>query len=203
MKKTISALLDRGTVEVIDNYYIERDFHEASKKGILDIIQKSVGMNLKEISDSTSIEFELCTIMMPEILNNNRIVERDGRYFTGDSITIEALSDDKKKLLSDILGKSSAGVEIGKLDDDSVKKKVKELIRLGFLVSLDGNIIYHTEIYEELKLKIMEFISGRDNITIPEAKEVTSLSRKFIIPLLNRIEGDGLIKRIGDVRVKV
>ncbi|MFW5770153.1 MAG: SelB C-terminal domain-containing protein, partial [Spirochaetota bacterium] len=28
------------------------------------------------------------------------------------------------------------------------------------------------------------------------------LSRKYIIPLLNRIEDEGLINRLGDVRVK-
>ncbi|MCU0821942.1 MAG: SelB C-terminal domain-containing protein [Spirochaetes bacterium] len=83
-----------------------------------------------------------------------------------------------------------------------MKKNIKELVRLGFLVSLDGNIIYHGEIYADLRKKVMALFDTRDKISVPEAKDATGLSRKYIIPLLNRIEGDGLIKRIGDFRMK-
>jgi len=38
---------------------------------------------------------------------------------------------------------------------------------------------------------------------VPEAKDAVDLSRKYILPLLNRIESDGLIKRLGDFRIKV
>jgi selenocysteine-specific elongation factor len=93
-------------------------------------------------------------------------------------------------------------VDLDKVESETLGKNIRELIRLGFLVSLDGNIILHREVYDNLKTRIMGLFAGKDKVTIPEAKDATGLSRKFIIPLLNRIESDGLIKRIGDFRIK-
>jgi hypothetical protein len=50
-----------------------------------------------------------------------------------------------------------------------------------------------------LKNKIFD---TRAKLTVPEAKDAVGLSRKYILPLLNRIERDGLIKRLGDFRIK-
>ncbi len=49
----------------------------------------------------------------------------------------------------------------------------------------------------------MNLFESKDKITVPEAKEAVDLSRKYILPLLNRIENEGLIKRLGDFRIKV
>ncbi|MFA5519414.1 MAG: SelB C-terminal domain-containing protein, partial [Spirochaetota bacterium] len=67
----------------------------------------------------------------------------------------------------------------------------------------DGNIIYHSTVYEKLKKNIMDLFLTHDKITVPEAKDSVDLSRKYILPLLNRMENDGVIKRLGDFRVKV
>ena len=75
-------------------------------------------------------------------------------------------------------------------------------MRLGFLISLDGNIQYHKDTYESLKQSVMKLFDNADKISIPEVRDATGLSRKYIIPLLNRIESEGLVKRIGDFRMK-
>jgi len=48
----------------------------------------------------------------------------------------------------------------------------------------------------------MALFDSREKITIADARDATELSRKYLIPLLNRIETDGLVKRIGDFRMK-
>ncbi len=129
--------------------------------------------------------------------------EKDGRYFTGDSITPENLPESKKRILADVLKSGGEGIEIDKVKDDIMKKEVKDLVKLDFLVSLDGNIIYHRDVYNDMKKKVLALFDTRDKITVPEAKDAVDLSRKYILPLLNRIESDGLIKRLGDFRIKV
>jgi len=76
-------------------------------------------------------------------------------------------------------------------------------LKLGFLISLDGNIIYHKQVYDAMTGRILELFKTRDKINVAEAKDAVGLSRKYILPLLNRIENDGLIKRLGDFRIKV
>ena len=40
-----------------------------------------------------------------------------------------------------------------------------------------------------------------DTLTIAAAKSRTGLSRKYVIPLLNRMESDGLVRRSGNDRI--
>ena len=95
------------------------------------------------------------------------------------------------------------GIELDRVTDDIKKKEIRDLVKLGFLISLDGNIIYHKQVYDDMTKRVLALFSTREKITVPEAKDAVGLSRKFILPLLNRIENDGLIRRLGDFRVKV
>jgi selenocysteine-specific elongation factor len=53
-----------------------------------------------------------------------------------------------------------------------------------------------------MKSKVLALFTTLPKITVPEAKDATGLSRKYILPLLNRMEKDALIKRLGDFRIK-
>ncbi len=75
------------------------------------------------------------------------------------------------------------------------------LVRLGRVVPLEDGIFYAKETYDLLGAAILAGRAKGDRISIPEAKERTGLSRKYTLPLLNRMEKDGLLKRDGDVRV--
>jgi len=138
---------------------------------------------------------------MPAVAAEHGIVDKDGRYYAGNAVTPDTLSPDRKKVLDDVRAKGREGVELDKADD-AAKGRIRELVKLGFLVSLDGSIIFHREVYDELKRLVLAEFDRRDKLTVPEAKDATGLSRKYIIPLLNRIETDGAIKRIGDFRIK-
>ena len=203
IQKVVTNLLDQKSIVQLNNNIIDSSYYNHSISIILKIIEDNIGLNLKEVSDYCKIEIELCKLLMNDVLKQNAIIEKDGRYFSGDSITIEKLSEDRKKILDQIHNSRSVGIELDKVNDDVTKKRIKELIKLGFLISLDGNIVYHCDVYEELKLKILNLFTTKDKITIHETKDATGLSRKYSIPLLNRIESDGIIKRIGDYRIKV
>jgi selenocysteine-specific elongation factor len=159
-------------------------------------------MNMKEIADIAGVSTDVCRLMLNVIMKDEAIIEKDGRFFSGSSVTVETLTPSKKKILDDLLKNAGDGIELEKLKDDILKKDIKDLIKLNFITSLDGNILYHREIYENMKIAIMDLFKTRDKITMADAKDAVNLSRKYIIPLLNRIETDGLLKRIGDFRIK-
>lgn len=200
--RTLNSLVDRQVVVLRGALLFDRDYYLEAVTKMEEAIRRTPGLNITELSHHTGIEAEICRTLIPEVLKENKIVEKDGRYFGGDAITPENLPDDKKKALFHVLAQGLDGIELDRLTDEALRNNVRDLLRLGFLIVLEGNIVYHRDVYESLKEKIMFLFHGHDKITIPQAKEATNLSRKFIIPLLNRIEGDGLIKRIGDFRMK-
>ncbi len=198
----VSELAKSGAFVIIDNMVLDSEYHHSSLETVMRIIKEGLGLNLKEISDRSGVDEHICRLLLPGISAHIVIVEKDGRYFTGEAVTSETLSDEKKNVLSAALEASGNGLELEKITDQHMKKNVQELIRLGFLVSLDGNIIYHRDAYTSFKVKIMALFDARDKISVPEAKDAVGLSRKFILPLLNKIESEGLLKRIGDFRIK-
>ena len=203
IERLIDEILAGGQVVAMEDYLVSSSFRDRSFNNVRDAVMKNVGLNLKEISDIAETEFEICRIIIKSLLDEGEVFEKDGRYFAGDSVTEENLSLSKKKVLDQVMSNGTAGLEVDKLSDEIVKKDIKDLVKLGFLISLDGNIIYHSTVYEKLKKNIMDLFLTHDKITVPEAKDSVDLSRKYILPLLNRMENDGVIKRLGDFRIKV
>lgn len=201
MDKVLSAKIGKEFVQ-IDDFIMDKKFYDNVRSIITDIINDNIGLNIKEISDLSNTGMEVCGLILNDITADSIAVEKDGRYFSGRSITTDTLSNDMRKALSLVGDHGKDGIEIDKIKDEKIRKNIKELIKLGFLISLDGNIIYHNEVYDKLKKDVMKLFDKHDKITIAEVREITELSRKYLIPLLNRIESDGLLKRIGDFRIK-
>ncbi len=202
VERVIESLIERGAVVRAGDFLLEGSFHAEALARVAETIAGSIGPNLREIADKTGLDLDICRVVLPAVIKEHRIVEKDGRFFGGDSITVDALPDEKKAVLDTLRGRGLEGAELDKSADEAEKRNLGDLIRLGFAVSLDGNIVLHREVYDELRRKVMALFNDKDKISIAEAKDATSFSRKYIIPLLNRIEGDGLIKRIGDFRMK-
>lgn len=202
LEKDINELIENNLVTELSDILISTEYYKKAADKLTASVNSGVGLNLKEISDLSEVDPEPAKIILQRLMQENPIIEKDGRYFASDSITEETLSPEKKSLLEKILKNGIEGIEMDKINNEKIKKEAKDLIKLGFLVSLDGNIVYHKQTYEELKDKVMQLLESAPKISIPEAKDATALSRKYIIPLLTRIESDGLIKRIGDFRMK-
>ena len=80
-------------------------------------------------------------------------------------------------------------------------EQLRNLVRLGLLVALEDGIYYPREMYDSLSALVLDGYSKGGRFTIPQAKARTGLSRKYVIPLLNKMEEEGRVKRDGNERV--
>jgi selenocysteine-specific elongation factor len=197
----VTSLLKRDSLKLIGDYLMMKAGYDDTVRRVADDVKKHVGLNLKEISDSAGIAPEICRLIVQSLLKDGAIIEKEGRYFAGSDPA--ALTKEKAKVMEMALAKGGEGIELDRITGNSTKLDVKELIKLGLLVSLDGNIVFHRDVYEKMKNAIMSLFNTKDKLAVTDAKEAVGLSRKYLIPLLNRIERDGLIKRLGDFRVKL
>jgi selenocysteine-specific elongation factor len=197
----VTSLLKRDSLKLIGDYLMMKAGYDDTVRRVADDVKKHVGLNLKEISDSAGIAPEICRLIVQSLLKDGAIIEKEGRYFAGSDPA--ALTKEKAKVMEMALAKGGEGIELDRITGNSMKLDVKELIKLGLLVSLDGNIVFHRDVYEKMKNAIMSLFNTKDKLAVTDAKEAVGLSRKYLIPLLNRIERDGLIKRLGDFRVKL
>jgi len=201
--RIIAELENDKKILYISDTIISIEYYIESLTLVKRVLKASSGLNIKEISDRTKIDSEICRMLIDIVHKEETLIEKDGRYFTQESVTEETLPESKKQIMAALKKNAGDGIELDKVKDAIEKKEIGDLIKLGFLISLDGNIVYHKDVYEDMKKNILELFNTRDKITVSDAKDSVNLSRKYLIPLLNRIENEGLLKRLGDFRIKV
>ena len=75
------------------------------------------------------------------------------------------------------------------------------LCREGRATKVKGDIFYAPGAVAEIREKLVSYMKEKGEITPPEFRELTGLSRKFMIPLLEYFDQERLTIRLGDKRV--
>jgi len=85
-------------------------------------------------------------------------------------------------------------------DPKAVEKVVDGLARSGGIVRVK-ELLFDGAALRGIQEKLVAFLAKRGEITVPEFKEMTGLSRKYIIPLLEHFDAQKVTLRVGDKRV--
>ena len=85
-------------------------------------------------------------------------------------------------------------------DPRAVEKVVDGLVRAGEIVRVK-ELLFDAAALRGIQEKLVAFLSKRGEVTVPEFKEMTGLSRKYIIPLLEQFDATKVTLRVGDKRV--
>jgi len=75
------------------------------------------------------------------------------------------------------------------------------LLQQGKLVELKEGILYRKEDFEEITQKIKEFISANGPSTVSQIREHLNITRKYAVPILEKLDELGITRREGDKRV--
>ena len=142
----------------------------------------------------------LLGLIAGKLAEEGALVLRGGILFP-QGVQAPEVSPMGRQLLRDLHAGGSRGLELSKLKIAGATKELRNLTRLGLAVSLDGDIYYDKESYLALVRTCLAGLEVGGTLTIAEAKARTQLSRKYVIPLLNRLESDGYVKRSGDDRI--
>jgi selenocysteine-specific elongation factor len=85
-------------------------------------------------------------------------------------------------------------------DPKAFDKTLDGLVRAGAVVRVK-ELYFDPPSFEAVKGKLVSFLAKHGEISVPEFKELTGLSRKFIIPLLEHFDLTKVTLRVGDKRV--
>ncbi len=85
--------------------------------------------------------------------------------------------------------------------EDQIRQVINLLVQEERLVKINEALYFHADTLSELKTRLRAFIEREGEIDAPRFKELTGLTRKFSIPLLEYFDKIKLTIRIGDKRV--
>lgn len=74
------------------------------------------------------------------------------------------------------------------------------LVKEGEVVKVKEDLFFDAEAVKKLKQELKDFLSEHGEITTPQFKEMTGVSRKYLIPLLEYFDSTHVTIRIGDSR---
>jgi selenocysteine-specific elongation factor len=88
-----------------------------------------------------------------------------------------------------------------KVDKVRAQKIVTLLLRDKVLVKISDDLVFHQSTLQELRKQIAAYKTKSAKIDVGKFKELTGVSRKYAIPLLEYLDRERVTKRVGDERV--
>ena len=88
-----------------------------------------------------------------------------------------------------------------KFSGNAGKDVLDLMVKDGVLVKVKEDLYFHKEAIEGLKQRLMGYLKDKGEIDAPQFKDMTNISRKYMIPLLEYFDACQLTMRVGDKRV--
>jgi selenocysteine-specific elongation factor len=87
-----------------------------------------------------------------------------------------------------------------KVDKIRAQKIVTLLLRDKLLIKVSDELVFHRSALEELRRQMAAYKIKSAKIDVAKFKELTGVSRKYAIPLLEYLDRERVTRRVGDVR---
>ncbi|PQJ27817.1 SelB C-terminal domain-containing protein [Rubritalea profundi] len=84
--------------------------------------------------------------------------------------------------------------------DESSQQALTFLIRSGQVIELDPKALLDAENFQKLRQSVIDHLQTNARATASELREQSGASRKFIMPLLEGLDAEGITRRDGDYR---
>ena len=75
------------------------------------------------------------------------------------------------------------------------------MLKEGVLVKIKEDLYFHSKAIESLEGMLINFLKKHGEITTPQLKDITGVSRKYTIPLIEYFDRAQVTVRVGDSRV--
>ena len=190
-----------GSIVRIGSYLFDGKLLEKLEKTALSAAEKSGGASYAELKSALPVSGDALKSLLTHFTAAGGLRESGGLYSPAEKS--DALPPKARALLDAVRRTGKNGWEPDKAPGPAPREEIRFLCRTGLIVSLGGEIFYSAETYRGLLAALLRGKNPGVRFSIPEAKENLGLSRKYMIPLLNRLEQDGWVKRAGDERVVV
>jgi len=144
------------------------------------------------------------------------VLERDGAVVPDRDIVRPAGNTARKNApAEDLSGKMGQFIAAGgdepptikeimerfRCDEKRVRDNLALLVRSGVVARISSDLFYGTVVLDGLREKLVALLKEKGEIIPTDFRDVTGLSRKFLIPLLEHFDSEKVTIRVGDKRV--
>jgi selenocysteine-specific elongation factor len=167
------------------------------------------GMSKEELRDRINLGPEVFYSVLGKLAEEKKLeVGGDLVHLSGRGVVMKDEEAESKKIIEQAF--ASAGLKVPslkevlaglKVDKIRAQKIVTLLLRDKVLIKISEELVFHQSALMDLRHKIAALKTTAPKIDVARFKDMTGVSRKYAIPLLEYLDRERVTRRVGDERV--
>jgi selenocysteine-specific elongation factor len=215
IQDSLAAAIGQGTICTVREILLDATALEALKTGLIATIRQfhqqnplAPGISREQLREQGKIPPEMFIGVLELLLRGKKVeVSGESVRLPGQGVVMKDEEAESKKKIEEAF--ASAGLRVPalyeviaglKVDKARAQKIVTLLLRDRVLVKLSDELVFHRSALEQLRSQIAARKSKSPRMDVAQFKELTGVSRKYAIPLLEYLDREHVTRRSGDVR---
>ena len=167
------------------------------------------GISKEELRDKLQVSGEIFAAAIDSLLHEKRLqVAGELVHLPGRGVVMKDEEAESKATIEKAF--AAAGLRVPslkevlsglKVDKVRAQKIVTLLLRDKALVKLSDDLVFHQSALADLRSKITALKATTPKIDVARFKDLTGVSRKYAIPLLEYLDREHVTRRVGDERL--
>ena len=215
-KGSAMKLIDAGGLVYCDQVLVAPAAFAEAKTDVLQALKKFhdanplvAGMSKEELRDRVNLGPEVFYRVLEKLAEEKKLeVAGELVHLLGRGVVMKDEEAESKKLIEQAF--ASAGLKVPslkevlaglKVDKIRAQKIVTLLLRDKVLIKISDELVFHQSALLDLRHKIAALKTTAPKIDVARFKDMTGVSRKYAIPLLEYLDRERVTRRVGDERV--
>jgi selenocysteine-specific elongation factor len=166
------------------------------------------GMHKEALREKLRLEPAIFTALLDTLARARRLtVAGEVVHLPGRGVVMQQEESESKKLIETAF--SSAGLKVPflkdvlagvKVDKARAQKIVTLLLREKVLVKVSEELVFHQSALADLRRQVTAYKATSPKIDVARFKDMTGITRKYAIPLLEYLDRERVTRRVGDER---
>jgi selenocysteine-specific elongation factor len=187
-----------------------------AKANVLKALQKFhdanplvAGMSKEELRDRIDLGPEVFYSVLGNLAEEKKLkVAGELVHLSGRGVVMKDEEAESKKIIEQAF--TSAGLKVPslkevlaglKVDKVRAQKIVTLLLRDKILIKISDELVFHQSALQDLRHKIAALKNTTPKMDVARFKDMTGVSRKYAIPLLEYLDRERVTRRVGDERL--
>ena len=166
------------------------------------------GIGREELREQLKASAEVFAAVAAALVREKKLeIAGDLVRLAGRGVAMKDEEAESKKIIEDAF--AAAGLRVPalrevmaglKVDKVRAQKIVTLLLRDKTLIKISEELVFHRGALEQLRRQMAAYRANSAKIDVAQFKEMTGVSRKYAIPLLEYLDRERVTKRVGDAR---
>jgi len=210
ISKVLTNLQQSGEIVLCQHIAADCEFWRKLRVqaiGLIDAVHKQTperaGIDLSELRSALSIqEAEVIESLVADLSGGDFVRKGSVIARTSHHPTLPVhLAPVEKRIREALTGQpfdppSRKSIE----SNPQARQVVRFLIENGDVTELALDVVLLRESFERMKAQVAEFISKNGSATVSQLRQALGSSRRVMVPLLERLDREGITRRVGDKR---